>query len=225
MSYEATPSDRRPNCGETLPVIRLAADQEMIDQHPDLVLAAAEGISDVQHLMGISHGINGDLLTQGQGLSEIESGLLSPKGQLRIERFLDLMTGSGFSSSQDPVFILVEKDLVAEGTNFIFGITSKNRGISIQSIHRFLPEIKNTTTGYNIVRHIARHEYGHLVGLDETSILHTDSRGGLYTGHCTNECTMQQVMSVPEAKSLSVRLEHKSHAGFCSDCVTSLRQI
>ncbi len=35
---------------------------------------------------------------------------------------------------------------------------------------------------------------------------------------------MQQVMSVPETKNLARQLQHKHNAGFCSDCVSVLRQ-
>ncbi len=73
-----------------------------------------------------------------------------------------------------------------------------------------------------VTKHIARHEVGHLVGLDDDTIRKQDIRGGIYEGHCANECTMQQVVSIPEAVSLATRLQHKANAGFCRDCTNYL---
>lgn len=75
-----------------------------------------------------------------------------------------------------------------------------------------------------LARHIARHEFGHLLGLDSSTIRNKDNRGGLYEGHCANDCTMQQVMNVEQAYDRAQHLLRRPHAGFCGDCVEVLRR-
>jgi hypothetical protein len=91
-------------------------------------------------------------------------------------------------------------------------------------VARFLEAGLSADQVIAITRHVARHEFGHLVGLDSSSIRNEDRRGGIYAGHCANECTMHQVVSVPEAAAMTAKLQHKPHAGFCPDCTNFLRQ-
>ncbi len=170
----------------------MATDAEILDRNPELLLAAAEGVSDVLSVMAESANFDLRLVGQGNALSEIEEHFRNPQGQVEVEGWLDLMS-HGFASPENPVFILVSRDLVAEGTNFIFGVTLKELGLSLQSTARFEQGIADQQTLRQTIRHIARHEFGHLVGLDTSTITRQDTRGGLYTGHCVNECTMSRL--------------------------------
>ncbi len=119
--------------------------------------------------------------------------------------------------------MLIGRDMTALGPdnkvlNFIFGATDKEIGQVVQSVYRFIEAGLSPEQVALVTKHIARHEFGHLVGLDDDTIIKQDKRGGIYEGHCANECTMQQVMSVSETVSLATKLQHKHNAGFCSDC-------
>lgn len=111
----------------------------------------------------------------------------------------------------EPVAIITSLDLNAradggEWLNFIFGLSWPEMSC-ITSTYRFDHRDAN--------RLITMHELGHVWGLVANYSPSADKRSGLYTGHCTNICTMRQVMSVAEAAELAARLGSRS---FCENC-------
>ncbi len=204
--------------------VRMAVDAEILQCNPELLAAAAEGVNDVIRLMGHSAVFSNDLVNQATALSDMEQHFLNEQGQVKSTELLWHIKDA--AAADKPLFALVNKDLVAPGTNFIFGLTAKEWYTSIQSAFRFTEAIKDATLLSLVFRHIARHEYAHLVGLDESSIRNQDPRGArqsLFRGHCANECTMHQVLSVGETLQLAQKLMGRPHAGFCADCTGFLR--
>ncbi|MCA9323822.1 hypothetical protein KC992_01840 [Candidatus Saccharibacteria bacterium] len=198
-------------------------DQGVLELDPALAESAYLGIVDVIETADLRPRVDSEMLSGAGSLSEVIQYFRLPNGQIDADRLYGTLVETGFSSPDNPRFLLLSEDLRTEGTNFIFGFSVKEVGLSVQSLARFrrLPaEALRRTT-----RHIARHEYGHLLGLDKSSIKNLDTRGGLYEGHCANVCTMQQVMSVPETDALARTLSTKPLAGFCLDCVGSLRTL
>lgn len=214
--------DTSPNTEPVIEPLRIATTYEMASRHLDLVQAATEGIDDVTGLTTRPRNYDTSLMGQGEALSDIENYFLNNRGQLQIEPFLNTIIQAGFCSPDKPAFLITDKDLIANGTNFVFGITSKPHGVSLQSVYRFINGVKSEAVLRDTFRHVARHEYGHLLGLDETTIQNQDKRGGVYLGHCLKDCTMQQVMSVPEAVTAVQARKGQSQAGFCDDCVSYL---
>lgn len=205
--------------------VLLLTDPEMA-AHPGLMGEIASGIADVESVSGRQVRFNTGGINE-----EITSGIgrifdrHTRRGQVVLEPVvLDLKNG-GLLDLGVPVFLATARDLTSErGTNFIFGMTVKEWGVSVQSIFRHISQESDQAILGSMARLIGRHEYGHLRGLDETTIRTQDPRGGLYQGHCENECTMYQVMSVPETRNLARQLQHKHNAGFCADCVSVLRK-
>ncbi len=186
--------------------------------------AAYIGIDETIRIAGLTPKIDQSSLDHSAQLSEICTFFQMSNGQIDADKLYGTLVSNNFSSAESPAYLLISGDLKASGTNFIFGFSVKEEGLSVQSIARFKQSNRDITRPV-VTRHIARHEYGHLLGLDNETIVNQDKRGGLYKGHCLNVCTMQQVMSVPEANNQAAQLEHKSHAGFCMDCVGTLRKL
>lgn len=117
-------------------------------------------------------------------------------------------------------------DLFAEGTNFIFGQNSATEIGGYLALSPFRFSADNAGNIGPVMKHIARHEAGHMFGLREDSDYpNPDRRGGLYEGHCANEpCTMQQKVTVPDMLRQMEKLQHRPHAGFCADCVATLHK-
>lgn len=201
----------------------MLSDPEMVS-YPELMGEIASGIADVERVSGRQVRFN----TEGLQYAEAIGSLLdrhTSRGQVVVEPLILEMKNAGMLDMGSPVFLATSRDLNSQsGTNFIFGLTIEEWNVSVQSIFRHLQQEPSTEIIGQMARLIGRHEYGHLRGLDERTIRNQDGRGGLYVGHCQNECTMQQVMSVPETRSLAQRLHHKHDAGFCTDCVSVLRQ-
>lgn len=223
MMSDAMGTGSHPNRPLPSMEVRLAADAAVMEHAPDLLMSAAEGIDDVLAIMGRGGTFDETLLDQAGSLTAIEDHFRLPNGQVSIESLLGVMEEHDFASPAKPAFVLVGSDLKAEGTNFVFGVTRKRSGVSLQSTRRFERGIRDRLLLRKTIRHIARHEFGHLMGLDEGSIRNRDKRGGIYEGHCASGCTMQQVMSVSQAADHARKLSHEPHAGFCADCVSVLR--
>lgn len=203
--------------------VRLAGDLQVVQHSAELLLATAHGITDVNEIAGLHRTIDNSLVSQADALSFITSEVKNQAGQVQIEPLFETLIGMGFANPNNPSYILVADDLVAENTNFVFGMTLKSAGMSVQSVYRYREKIKDPDLLAQVTRFIARHEYGHLLGLDADTIRNQDRREGrLYKGHCANECTMQQVMNVAEAEDLTRKLADKPHAGFCEDCAAYL---
>jgi predicted Zn-dependent protease len=220
----------------------ISADQVLTEKAPTIVAAATFGIRDVVELMKSPLEVTnvGDKWGEGEYESTewfTSRARITGHGARYENKLLwgalhrDLQADPRRVSAPHMGFMLVKSDITAVGPdgnlmNFIFGATDTSLGQSVQSIFQFIiakPEL-SVAEIHLVTRHIARHEFGHLVGLDELTILNKDERGGIYLGHCNNTCTMQQVASVVEAVDLAQKLEHKDNAGFCNDCVKFLSE-
>ena len=234
MTEHITPGIPHPDRPLPSHEVFVTADAILMEHAPFLVGAAQRGIEDVAGLMRtpldvriIGHewdmGEYGstEWFTDRARISE-ESG--QHQGQLLwniLHR--DLKADPHRESLPHLGYMLLGRDMTALGSdnrvlNFVFGATDKEIGQSVQSVYRFMEAGLSPQQAALVTRHIARHEFGHLVGLDSDTIKRQDTRGGLHEGHCANDCTMHQVMSVHETVDLATRLQDKSHAGFCADC-------
>lgn len=224
MTYHEGISPQQPHPERPLPEQRVIVltDPEMA-AYPALMGEIASGIADVEHVAGRQARFN----TAGIEFADSVGTLLDThtvNGQVIVEPLLRNMKSSGLLDMGDPVFLAITRDLNSESSgNFIFGVTIKEWNVSVQSIYRHVQQERSAEMLGHMARLIGRHEYGHLRGLDENTIRNQDKRGGLYAGHCKNECTMQQVMSVSETKALAQKLQHKHNAGFCADCAGVLQ--
>jgi predicted Zn-dependent protease len=137
------------------------------------------------------------------------------RGQYDAARILDCFEEYQFPSS-DRMMILTSLDITAyanrQWLNFVFGMSTRSTACII-STFRFQGLPSNLALDAN--RLIAIHELGHIWGLVPENTARSDSRSGLYTGHCTARCAMRQVMSVDEAVRLSTELGSDS---FCVEC-------
>ena len=112
--------------------VRLAADRELMEHDPLLLSAAGEGIADVFAAAGISGGYDTSLVVQSDSMSFIEDQHSYLNGQVSAEGLLDVLRQNHFASPTEPAYLLLGRDLRARGTNFIFGITDKQQGLSVQ---------------------------------------------------------------------------------------------
>lgn len=212
----------------------VTADKILMNHAEFLVDAAQAGIHDVASLMRSPMRIRalGEQWAEGDygsteyftNRADIHDETGRHDGQLLWNALRrDLAADPYRDSSPHLGYMLISRDLTAAGSddqllNFIFGATDKEIGQTVQSVYRFLEAGLSPDQIALVTKHIARHEFGHLVGLDSDTIRNQDKRGGIYQGHCVNECTMQQVMSVSETVSLATKLQDKDRAGFCGDC-------
>lgn len=241
MSHDRiTPGSTHPNRPLPASEVFVTADQILMEHAPTIVKAAEDGIADVTGLMHSpmqvriigsewAHGEYGST----QWFSD-RARITDPTG-LHQGKLLydvihkDLAEDPSLQEAPHIGFMLLGQDLTAVGPgnkvmNFIFGATDKEIGQSVQSIARFLEAGLDADQLITVTQHIARHEFGHLIGLDESSIVNQDQRGGIYHGHCANKCTMQQINSVKVAVDLAESLKHNHNAGFCNDCASTLSE-
>jgi predicted Zn-dependent protease len=198
------------------------ADRGVLEASTDIAVEAFQGITDVIAIAGLDIDLAEETLSMTDALTNTANQHRLENGQIDGDWLYSSVVESGFCSPDSPKYLLLSDDLTTRNTNFVFGFSVKERGISIQSIARFKRAGKELPS---LTRHIARHEYGHLLGLDGDSIVNQDTRGGLYKGHCANTCTMQQVMTAEEALLKSRELKAKPMAGFCLDCVDVLVEL
>ena len=200
---------------------------QLRSERPDLFDATINGIHDVQNLQ-----------IQEVGVATWPDANLAPldtifakhydsyRGQIALDVVLDELDGTniGAGNTDEKHYLVSDVDMYAGSLNFCFGVTSYAAGVSIQSMARFIQAIPRTTDQGIMARHVARHEYAHLIGMNAQSDYDApDLRGGIYEGHCANECTIQQVMSVPESVKLVSNLDFYTDAGFCGSCVKRIR--
>lgn len=142
------------------------------------------------------------------------------RGQYDAARILDCFEEYQ-SPSSDRMMILTSLDITAyadrQWLNFIFGMGTRSTAC-IASTFRFQGLPLNVALGAN--RLIVMHELGHIWGLVPEDTARSDSRSGLYTGHCTARCAMRQVMSVDEAVLLATELGSDSFCAECHDYLT-----
>ncbi len=198
-------------------------DNEIATQYDYLAQSAYAGINEVIYLSGNTPVHRPNFILSPEQLSELSTMNQQVNGQVSLESIYPTLVRSGYATPSNPKYLLLSKDLSTENANFVFGMSVTETGLSLQSVYRFL-SLKKADQQL-CARHIARHEYGHLMGLDSSTISSQDRRSGLYLGHCLNECTMHQVMSVQETIKLANSLKHKKLAGFCIECASVLRDI
>lgn len=219
-------------------IVFITTDEVLMEHAKPIVDSAIAGIKDVSDIMQTplrisvvgSNWAEGDYgsvdwFTDRAGIQD-ESG--KHQGKLLWNRIhSNLENDPNRLSSPHLGYMLLGRDMTALGPdnkvmNYIFGATDKEIGQTVQSIFRFIEAGLTEQQIILVTKHIARHEFGHLVGLDDTTIKNQDKRGGIYIGHCENDCTMQQVISVSESIELATKLEHSHNAGFCNDCTVYL---
>lgn len=116
---------------------------------------------------------------------------------------------------------IVNTDLYADGTNFVFGITQPDFAASIQSVRRLIDSIPTGELRTAMVRRLLRHEVGHMFGLPGYNRSNTEEKLGR---HCTNVCTMRQGISIPEWAQLTQQ-EVRNNVHFCGDCQNYLSRV
>lgn len=175
-------------------------------------LGSLDGFSDFAKIVGEDY----DILTINILGPGVAAGLSD--NQFDASRILDAYEPTRRISGERMV-ILTSLDLTAhaEGQklNFIFG--SSQTGTScITSTYRFAASGLPSDQVRRANRLITMHELGHVWGLVPNHSPHSDSRRGIYSGHCTARCTMRQVISVQEAVALAAELGSES---FCTSCL------
>ncbi|MEI6850939.1 MAG: hypothetical protein WCK26_03155 [Candidatus Saccharibacteria bacterium] len=206
----------------------LNANSSLLNNRKDLFFAAADGISDVIKLQGFEP----VLMIEDENCTAIidhsENVSYNPyRQQIELQHYLSsLVDFAPNITNNRPDYILTDQDIYPEGMNMAYalGCTPDNAHLSIQSIARIVRATENPLLQYDAVRHIARHEFGHIIGMNsESDYFNPDKRPGLYEGHCANDCTMHQVMSPEEAIEAAEYLKDYNMAGFCIGCVIKIR--
>ncbi len=204
---------------------RINSSQEVLSGRRDLLEAAASGINDVL----VIQGFDVPLVTDGEKAAQVISAYAAEtlnhrRGQVNVTDFaLDMVNNTDLGNPAVPDFILLDTDLFNERTNFVFGCTWASLGLSVQSIARVMRYTNDPGLQRLHTRHVARHEFAHLRGLNKASdYLKPDSREGIYQGHCADTCTMRQCVTVEEAITQAKELENHELAGFCTGCFRTL---
>ncbi len=207
-----------------------ASDTETRRDNPEALIAAVHGIAEVIELMGKEHHLDEKFIGQERAITGIiedfrQINTVNEQSQINVSYLNHELARMNAATVECPLYVLTERDLFIPfgKNNFVFGATTASLGVSTQSIKRFRDYHRDPRWIAATAQHIARHEFGHLVGLNEATIKHLDQRGGIALGHCAVvPCTMNQIMSVEEAGQLIFRLEGRPNAGFCRDCVGAL---
>lgn len=132
-------------------------------------------------------------------------------GDLACEPWRDINKGG---SNHYDLFIL-DSDLYYEGTNFVFGLTSKGIG-SLVSTYRF-KELDDKVR-YDCIKTAVMHELGHLFGLVPETRSSVNESLGI---HCNNICIMRQGLSIDEWINIT---NHRLEYGIlCSPCSKDLK--
>lgn len=116
---------------------------------------------------------------------------------------------------------IVNTDLYADGTNFVFGVTQPDFAASVQSVRRLIDSVPAGELRSAMVRRLLRHEVGHMFGLPSWNRRNTEEKLGT---HCTNVCTMRQGISIPEWAQLTQQ-EVRNNVHFCGDCQHDLTTV
>ena len=207
-------------------LVRLNSPSRLLQGRRDLVNAAAYGIADVLRIQGIEPRVSMGIGKTADFLANLERKNYNyDRNQLNVKNYaIDLVNQSDIGS-KTPDFILTDVDIYADNTNFVYGVTWASIQLSIQSVARVIKEIPHRGLQQGVVQHIARHEFAHMRGLNESiDYTNPDRRGGIYNGHCANICTMHQVQNMKEGLTLYQELAKtpSKSAGFCDDCHIAL---
>lgn len=209
--------------------VRVNTSADLMVERPDLLNAAAQGVYDVLALQRLNQ--IPKLTTGGIDTAQTIDGIVSrhfdsSRQQVHLSGFAqDLINSTviGHNPGQTADYLLLDSDLYDDNLNFVFGSTWSEISLSVQSVARVVGATRNEADQRLHTRHIARHEFAHLRGLNQPSdYTKPDLRGGIYSGHCMDICTMRQSMTVQEALSQAKELEGHDLAGFCGSCATKL---
>jgi predicted Zn-dependent protease len=111
--------------------------------------------------------------------------------------------------------VIIEADITDGDNSFLFGGSLSGFG-SILSVAR----LRDSTMSEKVLRRLARHEFGHALGLIPAARSTNVQREiGL---HCTNVCTMRQAMSLQELQTLTAE-EERTRIMFCPECADYLK--
>lgn len=211
--------------------VRIGTDLEIAREQPEAIRAASLGIAEVIALAGLRPVFDNHLEEKEQLIDDMLERFRQPNPahggkQVNAPEVAASLYWKGVVSPHRPIYLLTAKDLFAKGANFLFGANLRELGFCIQSTKRFRdvnhdPEwLKNTT------QHWARHEFGHELGLNASSITYQDTRAGIYAGHCAvDPCTMNQSISIEDTGRAIYRLQNSQTAGFCGHCVGVLKDL
>lgn len=201
--------------------IRIHSTEEVYDARSDLVLATVLGVGDV----AIASGLQGFKTTVDTAVTGLEEDFFdSSRNQINADRYFShLWLNTDFAGPRFDV-VVTDQDMYFEGTNFVFGAAWEQMRLAITSFARYIEATPNQVDQSRLVRHVAKHEFAHLLGMNTPEdYVNPDLRSGLYYGHCANECTLHQFMSMQELAEQTSRLEGQEDAGFCKDCIDALR--
>ncbi len=164
---------------------------------------------------------------QGSCLTEQDRGygpqvdadrLLKWRIMYSLAKFM-LDTGQDATSVSCITVAAMDADITAGDNNFLLGASRAGFG-SVLSVARLRRGIRDTRIRDKVLRRLARHEFGHALGLvPEGRQSNVEEKIGL---HCTNLCTMRQGMSLPEFEALTME-EERAGISFCFECAEYLR--
>lgn len=138
--------------------------------------------------------------------------------QINTHNLINLFYEEPWQSHPHWEVLIVNTDLYADGTNFVFGSTQPDFPASVQSVTRLGRNIPDNQLRMAMIRRLLRHEVGHMFDLPSNNRKNTEIKLG---NHCTNLCTMRQGMSISEwAQQTQQEIKYNIH--FCEDCRTDL---
>lgn len=200
-------------------VFSFVADQTIIEKYPTEASMVREGIFDVLHVAGLNPVLKNISRKDSHNLSKLVEMHKNPNGNVEVANLADRLIDNNYSSPDNPGYLLIADEIEVYTRNDIGSYIVKEEGLAIQSLNRFIKTWMKTNT--EVYRHIGRHTYAHLIGLNGSS--KTEKTGHSPSGHCQNECTMQKMTSVSEALDHVDALRNRKLAGFCLQCVDALR--
>ncbi|MFH1510651.1 MAG: hypothetical protein ABIF10_03085 [Candidatus Woesearchaeota archaeon] len=142
----------------------------------------------------------------------LQSTYEQDKKQVNIISLTQKLNEMGFNRVKAGKLVVTDADLYGGGANnWCFGgLVPTNRGLGYSII--------STTRLDNpsMVRLVFHHEAGHMFGAPSEGRRNTYEQLGR---HCTNKlCTMNQFMSVAEAKRLATAIEQSRTSQYCGLC-------
>ena len=140
--------------------------------------------------------------------------------QVHFVRLLEKINAAQLLNSlrREGKFIVVDADLYSDSaSNWCFGgfcPTEYGLGYLMVSAARFEDDV--------LARQVLRHEFGHLFGAPSKGRSNTVEELGL---HCTTDlCTMQQKLSVAEAKKSALQIEKAGSFPYCPQCTEDIQR-
>ena len=114
--------------------------------------------------------------------------------------------------------VILDQDITAGNNNYLFGLEEPLGSFKVGAVLSVV-RLRDSTMSEKLVRRLARHEFGHALGLiPEGRSVNVDKIGL----HCTNVCTMRQGMCLSGFEELT-RGEESAEVIFCPECADYLR--